>query len=276
MTDTAKLADIVLPATMFLEHNDYYTRGGHTRVLFGPGLVEATGEARPNFWVVSELLRRLGSDDPTLAMTDREVVAETFRRSGYGELDDIAETGFVDRERPGEEARFANGFAWPDGRYRFRPNWQGAAEKKDYTWVCDPAEMPGLPDYWAINEPVDSAHPFRLATSPARAFLNSTFAETPGSQKRNGPPSLLLHPDDAAALAVAEGGAVRVGNRRGEVVLTARLFDGMRSGVVIAEGIHPNSAHAEGRGINTLIGSDPVKPFGGAAFHDCAVWVRLA
>ncbi|CAN0561435.1 unnamed protein product, partial [Laminaria digitata] len=144
MTDTAKLADIVLPATMFLEHNDYYTRGGHTRVLYGPKLVEAPGEARPNFWVVSELLRRLGVDDPTLGMTDREVVAETFRRSGYGDLDKIAETGFVDRERPDAEARFANGFAWPDGRYRFRPDWQGTADKKGYTWVCDPADMPAF------------------------------------------------------------------------------------------------------------------------------------
>lgn len=276
MTDTARMADIVLPATMFLEHNDYYTRSGHTRVLYGPELVGPPGEARPNFWVVSELLRRLGSEDPTLAMTDREVVAETFRRSGYGELEEIAKTGFVDRGRPDDQARFADGFAWPDGRYRFRPNWGGAAEKKGYTWVCDPDEMPGLPDYWQVNEPVDDEHPFRLATSPARAFLNSSFAETPGSRKRNGPPSLLLHPRDAAALGVGEGTLVRVGNRRGDVVLAVRLFDGMREGVVIAEGIHPNSAHTEGRGINTLIGSDPVKPFGGAAFHDCAVWVRPA
>jgi len=276
MTDTAKLADIVLPATMFLEHNDYYTRGGHTRVLYGPKLVDAPGEARPNFWVVSELLRRLGVDDPTLGMTDREVVAETFRRSGYGDLDTIAKTGFVDRERPDAEARFANGFAWPDGRYRFRPDWQGTADKKGYTWVCDPADMPALPDYREVNEPVDATHPFRLATFPARAFLNSTFRETPGSRKRNGPPSLLLHSDAARRLGLAEGQSARLGNRRGEVVLTVRLFDGIQQGVVIAEGIHPNSAHAEGTGINTLIGSDPVRPFGGAAFHDCAVWIRPA
>ena len=60
MTDTAEMADIVLPATMFLEHNDYYRRGGHTRLLFGPKLVEAPGECRSNFEVVNELLRRLG------------------------------------------------------------------------------------------------------------------------------------------------------------------------------------------------------------------------
>jgi hypothetical protein len=50
----------------------------------------------------------------------------------------------------------------------------------------------------------------------------------------------------------------------------------MQRRVLIAEGVHPNSAHGGGRGINTLIGSDPVRPFGGAAFHDCAVWLRWA
>jgi anaerobic selenocysteine-containing dehydrogenase len=277
MTDTAKLADIVLPATMFLEHNDYYTRSAHTRVLFGPKLVDAPGEAKPNFWVINELLRRLGeTDDPALAMSDRDIIAETMRRSGYGELEEIAKTGFVERALPEKQQHFAEGFGWPDGRFRFKPDWQGAAEKKGYVWVCDPRDMPDWPDYWDVNEPVDDEHPFRLATSPARSFLNSSFSETPGSRKRVGAPSLLIHPDDAEALAIAEGDTLRIGNRRGEVVLKASFFAGIRRGVVIAEGIHPNAAHANGRGINTLIGSDPVRPFGGVGFHDCAVWVRRA
>ena len=275
MTDTARLADIVLPATMFLEHNDYYTRGGHTRVLFGPRLVEPPGEARSNFAVVNGLLERLGTtDDAALRMSDREVVAETFRRSGYGELDEIEQHGFVERARPDAEQRFANGFGWPDGRYRFRPDWQAVADLHGYGWVCDPSEMPTLPDHWQVNEPVDEAHPFRLATSPARAFLNSSFTETPGSRKRVPKPALLMHPSDAAAAGIAEGDTVRIGNRRGEVALVARLFDGIRRGVVIAEGIHPNNAHRNGNGINTLIGADPVRPFGGVGFHDCAVWLR--
>ena len=63
---------------------------------------------------------------------------------------------------------------------------------------------------------------------------------------------------------------------RVEVELEAALFAGIRRGVLIAEGIHPNAAHAGGRGINTLIGADPVRPFGGVAFHDCAVRIRPA
>jgi anaerobic selenocysteine-containing dehydrogenase len=278
MTDTARLADIVLPATMFLEHNDYYTRSGHTRVLFGPKLVEAPGEAKPNFWVINELLTRLGTtEDPAMQMSDREVVAATLKSSGYGELDEIeANGGFIERARPDGQQRFADGFAWPDGRYRFRPNWQGTADKKGYTWVCDPAEMPEFADYWHVNEPLTDDVPFRMSTSPARSFLNSSFSETPGSRKRVGEPALLIHPEDAADLGIANGGPLIVGNRRGQVPLKATYFDGIQRGVVIAEGIHPNSAHAGGRGINTLIGSDPVRPFGGAAFHDCAVWVRPA
>ena len=86
----------------------------------------------------------------------------------------------------------------------------------------------------------------------------------------------MIHPDDAAELGIAEGDLVLLGNRRGEVTLDGQLFDGMQRGVLIAEGIHPNSAHRNGAGINTLIGSDPVRPFGGAAFHDTSVWVKTA
>ena len=93
---------------------------------------------------------------------------------------------------------------------------------------------------------------------------------------REGTPSLLMHPDDAAALGLQDAAPVTIGNHCGSVELTLRLFDGLRTGIVVAEGLHPHKAHRKGRGINTLIGSDPVKPFGGAAFHDAAVWVRAS
>jgi anaerobic selenocysteine-containing dehydrogenase len=261
---------------MFLEHNDYYRRGGHTRLLVGPKLVEAPGECRSNFEVVNELLRRLGVEDESLGLTDRQMVAETLKRSGYGELEEIERIGFVDAAPPDEKARFEPGFAWPDGKFRFRPNWEGAAKKKSYLWVVDPADVPKIVDWWDINERTTAAVPFRLATSPSRSFLNSSFAETPGSRKRQPVPSLLIRPDDAAALGIAEGSRVEIGNHRGVVELAAEYFDGIQKGVVIAEGVHPNSAHKGGQGINTLIGSDQVPPFGGVAFHDAAVWVRAA
>ncbi len=275
MTETAELADIVLPATMFLEHNDYYTRGGHTRILYGPKIVDAPGEARPNLHVINELARRLGAGDAVhFARTDTEMVAETFRRSGFGDPADFMAKGYVERARPSQKAHFAEGFGWPDGRFRFAPDWSDVRVKKSADFTCDPADLPRFADFWDINEKTDVEHPFKLATSPARGFLNSTFNETPGSQRREGRPSLLVHPADAAELGTAEGELVKVGNRRGELSLTVRLFAGLPRGVVIAESVHPNKAHKEGRGINTLIGADSSPPFGGAAFHDAAVWVR--
>ena len=275
MTETAELADIVLPATMFLEHSDFYTRGGHNRIVLGPKAIEAPGEARPNLFVINELSRRLDSaPQPADALTDTEIMAETFTRSSFGAYEDIAVRGHIDRARPDDSAHFRDGFAWPDKRYRFRPDWAAVAELKTYDFVGDPEAMPRLVDFWDINEKPDEEHPFKLATSPARAFLNSTFSETPGSRKREGGPGLMIHPEDAAKLGIAEGDTVRIGNQRGEVTLTARLFDGVLSGVVIAEGLHPNKAHRGGSGINTLTSSEPVMPFGGAAFHDVAVWIR--
>ena len=142
--------------------------------------------------------------------------------------------------------------------------------------MIDPADAPRIVDYWDINEKTSAEVPFRLATSPSRGFLNSSFAETAGSKKRQPVPTVKMRTDDAAALGVAGGDKVELGNHRGSVELTVEIFDGMQRGVLIAEGIHPNSAHAGGRGINTLIGSDQVPPFGGVAFHDAAVWVRKA
>ncbi|MDR3474700.1 MAG: molybdopterin oxidoreductase family protein [Devosia sp.] len=274
ITETALMADIVLPATMFLEHDDYYTRGGHTRVLYGPALIERPGETWSNHEVINALAARLGVDHPSFSTTAREMVAETFRRSRYPALDEVAKTGFVERSLPDEAARYGNGFAWPDGRFRFAPDWEGVRRRKGYEWTCDPSILPRFADWWDVNEPTDDVHPFRLATSPARAFLNSSFGMTPGSRRREGEPSVFIRPDDAAAQGIADGDPVTLGNARGTVELTARYFDGLQAGVLVAESIHPNKAHRGGRGINTLIGSDQVAPFGGAAFHDASVWIR--
>ncbi len=276
MTETAQMADIVLPATMFLEHNDYYRRGGHTRLLIGPKLVEAPGECRSNFEVVNELLRRLGVEDESLDLTDRQMVAETLKRSNYGDLDEIEKIGFIENNPPEEKARFSDGFRFADGKFRFRPAWQEIAKPHGYLWTIDPAELPPMVDYWDINEKTTDELPFRLATSPSRGFLNSSFSETPGSQKRQPTPTVLIRADDAAANGIADGMKVVLGNHRGAVELTAEIFEGLQQGVLIAEGIHMNRSHGNGQGINTLIGSDQVPPFGGVAFHDATVWIRPA
>src|SRR3982751_6322109 len=115
-----------------------------------------------------------------------------------------------------------------------------------------------------------------ISNSSARGFLNTTCNETPSSKAGEGAPTVMIHPADAAELGIADGDPVTLGNTRGETTLAAKLFDGVRRRVLIAESVHPNKAHIGGRGINTLTGATAVAPIGGAAFHDNRVWVKKA
>ncbi|MDR3493982.1 MAG: molybdopterin oxidoreductase family protein [Ancalomicrobiaceae bacterium] len=275
LTDTAKMADIVLPATMFLEHDDLYRGGGHQHILLGPKLVEAPGEARENHFVIAELAKRLDATHPGFSMSPREHIDWSLQKSGWGTLEQLEATKFIDCQPEFDKAHYSAGFGYPDGKFRFKPRWTKVPNANDGPagpW----ATMPDLPDQWDAIETVDAAHPFRLATSPARSFLNSSFSESPTGRAREGRPEVAMHPDDATNLGLAAGDRVRLGNTRGEVVLHVKLFDGVKPGVLISEGLWPNSTFEGGEGINTLTGADPVAPYGGAAFHDNRVWVRPA
>jgi anaerobic selenocysteine-containing dehydrogenase len=275
MTETAQMADIVLPATMFLEHDDVYQAGGNQNILFGGKAIEPPGECRSNHEVICALAERLDAGHPGFTMTPRELIDRTLQASGWGTLERLERERWIDCQPDFETAHYVKGFGYPDGRFRFKPDWPNVPFRMAYR-AGPYAAMPALPDYWPAVEEADETYPLRLATSPARAFLNSTFNETPGSVAREKRPTLMMHPDDAANLGIGEGDPVRVGSPRGAVHLHARLFDGVRRGVVIAESIWPNSAYPDGRGINTLTGSDSIAPYGGAAFHDNKVWVRRA
>ncbi|MCC0056490.1 MAG: molybdopterin oxidoreductase family protein [Rhodobiaceae bacterium] len=275
LTDTAQMADIVLPATMFLEHDDIYKAGGHQYLQFGPKLVEAPGEARSNHEVNSALARRLGAAHPGFGMTAREHVDWMLVKSGWGGLAALKDGRWIDCQPPFEDAHYLKGFGYPDGRFRFKPEWTTVPAPNDGPMGPHGA-IPALPDYWPVIEEADADHSFRLATPPAHSFLNSSFTESATGRARENRPEVLVNSADAAELGIADGQLVRLGNQRGSITLHARVFDGLRRGVLVSEGIWPNSAFADGRGINTLTGADPVAPYGGAAFHDNRVWMRPA
>ena len=276
MTETAKMADVVLPATMFMEHDDIYLGGGHQYLQLGPKLIEPPGECRPNHEVICGLAQRVGAKHPGFDMTARDLIDWTLQKSGWGTLERLESERWIDCQPDFETAHYIKGFAYPDGKFRFKPDWPTVPFRSAYH-AGPVASMPKLPDHWTIIEEADEAHPFRLATSPSRGFLNSTFNETPTSRTQNrGRPDVMIHPDDAAPLGIADGSEVVLGNGRGQVRLHARLFEGVRRGVLIAESIWPNDAYADGRGINTVTGADAIAPYGGAAFHDNKVWIRPA
>ena len=266
MTETARVADIVLPATQFLEHDDVYLAGGHSHIQVGPKLVEPPGECRSNHEVIQGLAARLGAEHPGFGMSAMELADATLRASGWPGAAEVLAARWIDAAESFERGHFLTGFGHPDKRFRFAPDWAALGPRAE--------GMPALPDHWAATDERTAEHPYRLVAAPARQFLNTTFTETPGSRRREGRPTALIHPADAAALGVEDGGQVRLGNARGECVLHVRVTEGMQPGVVVAESIWPGDDHAGGIGINALTSDQPAAPAGGAVFHDTAVWVR--
>ncbi|MEM7123003.1 MAG: molybdopterin oxidoreductase family protein [Pseudomonadota bacterium] len=276
LTETAKMADIVLPATMFLEHDDLYQGGGHQHIMFGPRVVEAPGTCRSNHQVIQALAERLGVADahPGLTMTPEELIDHTLTVSGWADLATLKEAHWIDVQPDFDTAHYIDGFGHADGRFHFRAHWSHA--QNAFGPQGTPAFMPGLPDHWEVIDSATEDRPFRLVTAPARNFLNSSFTETPTSIAREDRPTVKIHPDDAQPLGIDDRARVRIGNDKGSVVLHAELFGGLRRGTLIVESIWPNHAFEEGIGINLLISSDPGAPIGGGLFHDTSVWLKTA
>src|SRR5476651_418259 len=207
MTETAKMADVVLPATMFLEHDDVYQAGGSQYILLGPKLIDPPGECRSNHDVICGLAKRVGAEHPGFKMTPRELIDWTLQKSGWGTLAELEAKRWIDCQPDFETAHYIKGFGYPDGKFRFKPDWPKVPFRMP-VHAGPVAEMPKLPDHWTIIEEADAVHPFRLATSPARGFLNSTFNETPTSRQREGRPEVMIHPDDADVMGIGDGAAV--------------------------------------------------------------------
>ncbi len=279
MTETALMADVVLPATQFLEHDDLYKGGGNQHLLLGPKVVDAPDGPRENLFVLNELARRLGADDhPGFEMSARDHIDWMLKNSGYGTLEDLETGRWIDLQPDFETSHYLNGFGHADGKFHFRPDWgRSAAPNRPADGPVGPwSTMPELPDQWNSIEVADKRHPFRLVTAPARSFLNSTFNETESGRKKEKRPEAWLRAEDAARYGIGDGDLVQMGNDRGVVTLHARFYEDLTPGTVISEGVWPNEAFADGKGINTLTGADQVAPYGGAAFHDTAVWLRKA
>ena len=268
MTETARWADIVLPATMFMEHDDLYQAGGHTHIQIGPKLIDPPGECRSNHTVLQGLASRLGARHPGFEMTEMEIIDATLRASGWPDAATVLRERWIDGALPFDQAHFLTGFPTKDKRFHFAPDWAALGDTQGI--------MPRLPDHMPAFEQATPEHPFRLMTSPSRSFLNTSFTEMPSTRKREGRPTVMVHPDDADRLGIADGDRVVLGNMRGQVILHAKIATGMQTGVLVSESIWPSEMFEGGIGINALTSDDPGPPLGGAVVHDIAVWLRRA
>jgi anaerobic selenocysteine-containing dehydrogenase len=266
MTETAAMADVVLPATMFLEHDDFYQAGGHTHLQVARKLIEPYGECRSNHQVLAAIADRMGFQHEGFEKSERELIDQSLSMSGYECEETLYEKHWHDCADEFETQNFLNGFETDNRKFKFKPDWSALGVYA--------GGLPELPDYYPVANPADDEHPYRLVTAPARQFLNTSFTETKTSLKNEKRPVILMHPKDLNKLHLKNGDPVEVGNAQASIFLICQAFDGVQQSVVIIESLWPNSAFKNGLGVNALVTALPGKPNGGALFHDIAVWIK--
>jgi len=261
MTDTADLADYVLPATTQLEHLDVHRSYGHTYALINEQAVAPLGEARSNTQIFRDLAARMGFDEPCFSDSDETMARVAFARDV--DFDALRAHGWVKLPLP--EAPFAEGrFPTPTGRC-----------------LIDAPGL-GVPDHVANYESQEHApalaerYPLAMISPPARNFLNSTFVNVKSLRDVESEPLLEIHALDAEPRGIVDGAPVRVFNDRGEYHCTARLSTRARPGVVHGLGIWWRKLGMNGTNVNELTHQRLTDIGRAPSFYDCLVDVRPA
>ena len=266
LTETAKYADIVLPATSFVEHNDIYIAGGHQHLTFGPKIIKELGECWSNNRLINELSKKMGSVKKEFSFSEEEFIDNTLKLSNLGSLKELKIKKFIDLQPEFNTSHFINGFGHKDKKFHLTAEWK--INNKTFNKQYE------LPDHYDLIEKSSKKFPFKLVTAPAHNFLNSSFTETNASKSIEKKPKIKIHSKDMEKLNIKNNEIIEIGNDRAKLKIHTEAFDGILPGVVIVEGVWPNECFIEGLGINSLIGADSPEPFGGAVFHDSAIWIK--
>ena len=270
-TDTADYADLLLPGTMQTEHADLHYSYGHIYLNWNEPAVPAPGECLPHTEIFRRLGRRLGVTEPCVYDGDddlaRAVLASDDAALAGITLERLKRDGWARLSVPTPFVPFANGFPTPSGKLEFfspRMIEAGLDPVPDYT-----------PPYEAAQRDTDLAarYPLALIAGASHYLLNSMFANVPDLERRQGPPSIVLHPDDAAARGLLDGDVARIHNDRGEFRATVRVSDAVRPGVAAAsKGFWPKRV-AGAANANATVAERDSDMGGGAVFHDNRVQV---
>lgn len=262
MTDTARYADIVLPAANYLETDDLYRAYGAYWMQWGQKAVEPAGQARSNFDVAQALAARMGVKDRVFTLSPREAAEELFKGA----------TGPAAKADPqklfaGEPIHIAHDwqgqpFKTPSGKLEFYSEQlakQGLSPVPD--WQPDPIEVEDAKKW-----------PLRLLTAPGYFQAHTAFSGVGFLRKREGMPFCILHPEDAAKRGLKDGDQVRVFNDRGEIGLVLKVADEVQPGVLLVPGQRPTSEAVSGT-INMLC-SDRYTDMGEGATYQ-STWLDV-
>ena len=274
ITDTARHADYVFPATTELEHLDLFTSWGQEYLSLNQPALEPRGEARPNTEFFRGLARHMGYREPWLFESDEQIVKGLLdSRHAYlagTTYEQLRERGWLRLELPEPWLPFANGqFKTPSGKCEL------------YSKALAEEGLDPLPHYVPLvaDGPPQGGrrYPLALLTSKStRHFNNSSHAGEARQREGEGEPRLQMHAADAASREIRDGDSVRVFNHRGSMTLRARVQDGTREGVVSLPQGFWASLLPGGSSANALTPDGLSDRGGGADFHDARVEVERA
>lgn len=256
MTDTARYADVLLPATTFLEGYDLVRGYGPISLRLAQPVIERVGESRPNADVFSELLQRLELTNTGEPSGELEEMLDVISHLPPAIGDDLREIGAATPPFGGRPIQFQD--VWPltpDGKADLYPE---ALERES------PA---GLYGYQA--DPATPEFPLTLISPASERTITSTLSELPRPAVR-----LLMHPEDAAARGLADGDAVRIFNELGEVRCDLQVGAWIRTGTVLLPKGLWRKHTANGMTATALAPDTLTDLGGGACFNDARVQVE--
>lgn len=257
MTATARYADIVLPATTYLETEDLQRAYGTYWMQYSNRATTPVGEARSNVRVAQDLAQRMGLNDKVFGMSEREIAAEMLRGSAY-DADRVIGGPPLKMRAPAAQT-----FATPSGKleiYSDRLAAQGISPLPD--WQPDAGE-----------EAEAARWPLRLLTAPGYFQAHTAYSGVAFLRGREGEPHCVLHPDDAAGRGLRNGDRVRLFNDRGTVGLRLRVSDEVQAGVVLVPGQRPDEEAVAGT-VNMLC-ADSYTDIGEGATYQ-STWLDVA
>ena len=260
LTDTARYADIVLPATTHIEATDVVTSWGHLYVGWNEAAIPPLGEAVSNSELHRRLAAAMGYTEPALFNDDITALRAALPSL---DLDRLRAEGFVRVPYPEDGRPFAEGrFPTPSGKVQLR---------------CDALAgegQPVLPTYTAPLEAPSAQYPFALLTPKHHTrFMNSSYSHLPKHGPLEGGPFVELVAADAERLGLAEGALARVWNDRGSLELPVRIGARLRPGVVAIPWGWWGAQHPDGKVANSLTSDTLTDWGGGVAYSDTVVAV---
>jgi anaerobic selenocysteine-containing dehydrogenase len=269
ITDTARYADILLPATMQGEQYDLMVTWGHLYMMLNQPAIPAPGECIPNVELFRRLAKTMGFDDAYWDMSDDEMLLDFYDWSSPQlegiTLDLLKDKGYM-RLNVGDadkRAPHANGnFKTASGKCELKssatanfvvPVWRSMYEGMQPGEPIDP-----LPDYIPPYESPESnpelaqRYPLRMVSPKPHAFLNTQYGNEERQQVRQGEQKVLLHPADAHARGIANASVVRVFNDRGAFEGLAELSEDLMPGLVMANVGYWPSLNRSGTSVNSI------------------------